>query len=490
MVSANEIAPMSPAARKHYIHLVIGLAIMFFFRYLPLDLHGVTPIGMKIIGIFIGTLYLWITSDILWGSLISAFMLAISGYAPMNAVLNSYLGNPVFAQLFFLMIIIGCMVDNKITLYIGRFFLTRKISNGRPWVFTTIVLTGVLLMSAFIIAFAPIFLMWPVLYGIFDDVGFKKGDRYTKIILALVVVVAIIGFPIPPFMNNGLALLTNYRNMTDNPDLVNDAGYLALGLILGFVMLVACVLFSKYVLRPDVTPLKTFTVEMLNKNPLPPMNKTQKITGIVFVLLIAGMLVPSILPGFPDMAFLKANSTGLALGATAILVGIRVKDEPVLNMGKVMGSLSWNTLFLCANAILIGGVLVHPSTGITGYLDYVLVPLFSGMGMVEFSFYLLLAAVVLTNLCNSLVIGIVLQPVVHTYCSSTGADAGPVIALTTIFVLGSAAVTPAASPFAAILHGNRDWFTRKDVYKLTSVYVLIELIIVLVIGLPLAKLLV
>ena len=30
----------------------------------------------------------------------------------------------------------GALVTNKITMYIGRFFLTRKITNGRPWMFT------------------------------------------------------------------------------------------------------------------------------------------------------------------------------------------------------------------------------------------------------------------------------------------------------------------------------------------------------------------
>lgn len=491
MSTSNVANPstLPKTSKKHIIHSIIGLMIMILFRSLPLDLYGVTPVGMELIGIFIGTLYMWTTADILWGSLLSAFMIAISSYAPMNAVLNAYLGNPVFAQLFFLMIIIGCLVENKITLYIGRFFLTRKMSNGRPWIFSIVILTGVLLMSAFIIAFAPIFLMWPVLYGIFDEVGFKKGDAYPKIMLTLVVVVAIIGFPIPPFMNNGLALLSNYRNMASDPTLVNDAGYLATGLILGFIMMLACIGFSKFVLKPDISPLKNFNVEMLDKNPLPPMSVSQKITGITFVVLIVSMLVPSIFPTLPGMAFLKENSTGLALGATAILVGIRIHDQPVLNITKVMGSLNWNTLFLCATAILLGSVLTHESTGIVEFLNHTLTPLFGNMSPASFTILILLTAVVLTNLCNSLVIGMILQPVIHTYCSSTGTNASPIVSIMIIFVLGSAAITPAASPFAAILHGNKEWLSQKEVYKYTVSYVIIETIIVILIGIPLANLL-
>ena len=37
------------------IHSIVGVAIMFLFRYLPISLPEVTPVGMEIIGIFIGT---------------------------------------------------------------------------------------------------------------------------------------------------------------------------------------------------------------------------------------------------------------------------------------------------------------------------------------------------------------------------------------------------------------------------------------------------
>jgi len=489
MMGTN-VKSIEKTPKSHIIHSVIGIGIMLLFRYLPISLPEVTPVGMEVIGIFIGTLYMWTVSDILWGSLISAFFIAISNYAPMNQVLNEYFGSPVFVQLFFLMIVIQCLVEKKITAYIGRFFLTRKMNSGRPWVFTTVLLSGVLLMSAFIIAFAPIFLMWPVLYGIFEDVGFTKKDKYPKILLILVVVTAIIGFPIPPFMNNGLALLSSYRNIAGDPTLINDAAYFAFGLIIGFIMLFVLVLFTKFIIRPDVTKLKAFDVKSLKKSPLPPMDLSQKITAVTFVILIAGMLIPSIIPNVPGMAFLKANSTGLALGATAILVGIRIHDKPVLNMKSIMSGLNWNTLLLCATAILIGGVLTSDATGVKAFLNYILVPLFQNMNVIAFTIFILLVAVVLTNICNSLVIGMILLPVIYTYCTAAGVNAAPIVTCVIIFVLGSACTTPAASPFAAIMHGNKEWLTQKEIYKYTLCYVVLETIIMLAIGIPLANMIV
>lgn len=51
---------MAQTKKKDFysIHLVIGIGIMLLFRYLPFQLPCITPIGMEILGIFIGTLYL------------------------------------------------------------------------------------------------------------------------------------------------------------------------------------------------------------------------------------------------------------------------------------------------------------------------------------------------------------------------------------------------------------------------------------------------
>lgn len=54
------------------IHAIIGMAIMFLFPLLPISLPEVTPLGMKIIGIFLGTLYLWTTGSNLCGPALPA----------------------------------------------------------------------------------------------------------------------------------------------------------------------------------------------------------------------------------------------------------------------------------------------------------------------------------------------------------------------------------------------------------------------------------
>ena len=478
------------------IHSIIGVAIMLLFRYLPISLPQVTPIGMEIIGIFIGTLYLWTTVDPVWSSLLSIFMVGASHFAPMNQVLQTAFGNPVVIQMLFIMIVMNALVYNKLTVYIGRFFLTLKINNGRPWVFTTMLMIGAMLMAAFVGPFAPIFLFWPVLYDIFHEIGIKKGEKYASIMIILIAVATLIGFPVPPYSGNGLALLGNYASVTENMGnqiIINNAAYLVLALIYGFIAIGAIVLFCKFVLRPDVSKLKNLDVDMLKRNPLPPLNGNQKFLAYSFVAYICIMLLPSVFPKLAIMQFLNQNTYGIALGYSALLccVSLDTKNhEPVMPFGKTMASFAWGTFFLCTTAILLGSVLTTESTGISAFLNFILGPVFTNMSLVTFCIALLVITLFLTNLCNSLVVGMLLQPVIATFCMANGINSAPIIALLIIFVLASAAVTPAASPFAAMIHGNKEWLKSGEIYKYTLMFVAIELILAIVVGIPVANILI
>lgn len=482
-----------------YIHFAIGLLIMLIFRFIPVGvLPNVTEPGLQIMGIFIGTIYLWSTSDPSVASITAIVMIGLSDFTTAGGALVGCFGNATVIQMLFLMIFMGGLTNRRLTVYIGRWILTRKVIEGKPWVFTTAILLGSYCMSVFIGCFAPIFLFWPVLYGIFEDVGFKKTDKYPKLIIIGVVLGALIGFPVPPYMSNGLALLGNYRgllpnfgNLSEMPGvMIADGTYFIACFIMGLLLIVSVVLVMRFVFRPDVEPLKDVTIEMLEKNPLPPMNKAQKIYGVSLVVFIFCMLVPSLLPTVPVLSFLYQNSLLVPVALTVILCLLRGEDGPVLDMQSVMGKdFAWPTFWLCTAAIYLGGVLTNEATGITPFLNTVLSPIFTGMSGAVFTVVLLLVTVVLTNICNSLVIGMIMQPVVLTYCVSAGVNPAPIITLLIFTVLLSAACTPAASPFAAMLFGNKDYLTSGDVYKYATTFVLIELVIILVIGIPFINLL-
>ncbi len=476
-----------------YLHLAIGVGIMLLFRFLPFQLPHITPIGMKILGIFIGTLYLWTTSDAITSSILAIFMVGISGSSDMNSVLTSTFGNPILVQVMFLLLVINTLIENRLTEYCGRFFLTRKICLGRPWMLVFFIMIGCVLMGAFMGGFTPIFLFGPILYDIFETVGMKKFEKFPTIMLILVTIATLLGFPIPPFMGNGLALLSNYTTVTSNimgaPVEINNAGYLATGLIHAFVCVAVLVLFAKFVLRPDVSKLKNLTMDDLNKNPLPPMNLRQKLVAGFFVAFVTLLLIPSIAPNWGVARIIKANTYGIAAFVVFLLCTIKISGKPLMVFSESMKRFSWSTYFLIASAILLGSTLTNESTGVSAFLNSVLMPLFKNVPVSAFAVIIMLLTVVLTNLCNSFVIGLLLQPVIATFCLASGINSAPVVSMMILFVLSSAAITPAASPFAAMLFGNKEWLKSGDIYKYTLIFIAIELIVVMFISLPVANML-
>ena len=122
---------------KQYIYALIGIALMFCGWFLPTR-EPITEVGMQIIGIFTGLVWLWSTCGMMWPSFLGIAALAISDYGTMNSVLAASIGNYNVITCILMMAIFGIVEQYGVNDYIIRWILTRKIINGRPWLFTFI----------------------------------------------------------------------------------------------------------------------------------------------------------------------------------------------------------------------------------------------------------------------------------------------------------------------------------------------------------------
>ena len=68
---------------KFYIHVAITLLLMFGFGYLP-PLAPITPVGMKMLGIFIGLIYAWTTTSLLWPTFVGMLAVVSTGIYTMT----------------------------------------------------------------------------------------------------------------------------------------------------------------------------------------------------------------------------------------------------------------------------------------------------------------------------------------------------------------------------------------------------------------------
>lgn len=138
---ANEKGKIAGMSWTYYLHLVIGLGFMFLFPMLD-PIEPITEVGMKVLGAFVGMVYLWSTVNSVWPSLLGLMLVAFSGYAGGDAGYNDL--KTVFMNAFgaetALLVMLGMFLFGLLdhvgcTQYICRFFMERKSLEGRPYLF-------------------------------------------------------------------------------------------------------------------------------------------------------------------------------------------------------------------------------------------------------------------------------------------------------------------------------------------------------------------
>lgn len=475
---------------KQLIQTLIGVGLMLLFQYVPISETFITPLGRQVIGVFLGTIFLWSTGSMIWPSILAVVMLGFYNYMPMGEIVSAWMGNSTLVMIFFLLVLVGTFTHHKGTQYVARFFLRLKIVERRPWVFTFIMLLGVYIMATFVNPWAGVFLFLPIVHNVMDELGFAKTDKYSKLMTIAVVMSALLGFPSAYFNGTILALTSNYSKITEGTHNMPGGPYMATALILGLLSIIAITLVMRFILRPNVEPLRQVTTEMLDKNPLPPMTTVQKIASLGIVIFILSMLLPVVFPGLPGMTFLEKNISGMAMTIVAILGAVTIAGKPVMNLPEIMGkNFSWPTYLMIGTSQLIGSALTNKAVGFTALLQNFLTPIFTGMSVTTFTIAILLVSILITNFMNSVVYVLIIQPIIMTYSKVAAIDPLPILMLVIFASLATAAITPPASPYAATIFGQKDHVSPPDIYKYASVFVLAESLIILLVGIPLSNLL-
>ena len=279
------------------IHTVIGIGLMFLGHVLPCPslvvpvndalvaagfpvadgsaVITITRMGMVNAMIFLGVVYLWTFVDTLWPCFLGVLMLAFSGFTPAPRVLSSFLGNPMVVMIFFTLCFATALIKSNVSSWLAQWILRRDFIIGRPWTFT-----AVILVTSYFLAFfeqtAICFLIWPVLYRIFDQVGFKRGDRYVSVMLVFIIIMALLSFASDPFKTGAFALLGNIWSLASagnsgmNVPAMPAASYFCFALVVSLTSIACLLLAMRFLFRVDVSPLMKLDPEVLRREPLPP----------------------------------------------------------------------------------------------------------------------------------------------------------------------------------------------------------------------------
>ena len=146
---------------KELVCTIIAFAIIALFFFLDPP-SGLSADGMKVLGIFIGILFLWITIGIGWPSLLCLLALALVPSLGMSTVLTSSFGNQTFAFLLFTFMFTYAFSQTGYVKKIALGFVTSKYARKSPWRFALMFFAAVIIIGCFMSPTVLYFVILPI----------------------------------------------------------------------------------------------------------------------------------------------------------------------------------------------------------------------------------------------------------------------------------------------------------------------------------------
>ena len=484
MLQAKARGPM------FYFHVLLGGFLMFFFGRIFAPVYPLTEVGMQVLGVFVGVIWLWCFVGFLWPSLLALAAFGLTDFASFGQVLTSSFGSSVPVLLLFSMVLFGSPQHVGATKYITRFFLTRKVFNNRPIVFAFVFIFATYALSVAVNVTPALILMWTVLYGVLKELDYKKGDKFASLMLVGTFLGAISGQASLPFSGSTLAILGVFETAAEMAMPIPQ--YMLLGFIFSVVVFVLYCLFMKLILKKEeLEKVANVNTEMFERDPLPPMSALQKANFGSMLLFVFLMLLPSVLPDDFIVTVILNTLTpaGVAILLTGLMCVIHVKGQPVLDFKAVAANgINWDIFVMVAAAVAIAGALTNADTGVVSMMIRIFEPVLGGHSPFVFFAVMLVIGVFLTSFASAMILGIAFMPVLVAFGIESGANL-PALAATTILLLHYSIILPSASVFAAMLWSNDEWITGKEVFKYGSFIVIAATVAAIVIIMPISLIL-
>jgi sodium-dependent dicarboxylate transporter 2/3/5 len=151
---------MKEKGAKDTIFLVLSLALIIGSRFMP-PVGGLSSEAWGVLGVFFGSLLMWITISIDWPSMITLLALGFLPTFGFGKTFNGAFGNSTVAFLLFTFALVYPLSKTNFVRRCTVGFITNKIARKGPWYFVCFLFAAVTFMGLFIspsvlfVAFMP-----------------------------------------------------------------------------------------------------------------------------------------------------------------------------------------------------------------------------------------------------------------------------------------------------------------------------------------------
>lgn len=472
----------SPA---YIINSIIAIAIMIGFKYLVPAVDPLTPLGVEILGIFLGMLYGWlVVNDVVWPSVAGLVLLGLSDYTTVTKAFASGFGNNTVLLMLFFFLFTNIINSAGIISYLAQWIASRKFAYGKPWMLSFLLMIAAIVSFFMVSATAACLVMIPLIKSISLLYGFKPGDKWPMLMMGGLVYVGSTSYLLLPYKSLPLIVFASYESTTG--DTIAYGPYMLVIFISTIVALAMFLLACKFIFKPDVSKITNCTISFDEREKL---TGYQKFVMGYFVVVLLLLIIPNILPSSLLLVSLLKNIGNTGILAIAVVFYVACQFKEGINLNQLFGrNVAWTIIFLLAAAMALSGAFTAEETGISQWMSAVVTPIVQGKSPFIFIVLVCIISCILTNLANNQAVCAIFTPIILSIGMAFGASL-PTLVACMMAACNVGMITPPASATGALLHGDKEWVPGKSAYTYGLVYSVFNLINAIFIIYPLGCLL-
>ena len=476
---------------SYLINSIICIALMVLFRFIP-PISQITPYGMEILGIFLGSIWGWCTVGFIWPSLLGLVLLGLSDYGTIAAVFGEGFGNDTVLMLMMTFIFFAFVNKSGLMNFVANRFIGLQINVGHPWRLTFFFFFIASFVGGVTNNIATALLLWYIFYNICFATGMKKGDKYVSFVICGVMffaTFAIVMFPFLPFSLVGMQFMSSTVDFSNSSML----GWMITGPIIMLILIAIYMVIGRFIFKVDISKIDDYVKnDNFAELRAVKMNHNQKV-GLVYLLLFIMIIVlPTFLPKTSALSGILSNLSvigGCALCLTGICFLQDENGQPKNKFAELANGVSWDVILLMVATVPICSAIEQGETGIMASLMTVLMPIFNSVGAFGFIALVVITLGITTQFTHNFIILIVFGPTLAQFAVGYGIPP-TVFCCVFMFMIMSAFATPGASANSAMVFGNSEWVEAKHALQLGWMLCLAALAVYILVAYPLNMLIV
>ncbi len=471
--------------KTKYIHFTIMVALTFLIAFAP-PISGITPQGMKTLGVFVAVLYGWIAFDLIIPSVYGFAALSLLGLMPTTKALAAGLGNVNLVVTIVALVFAGALSAVGVTKVVANWLLCKKILRKSPWLLVIGILFISYISGMLAIHMAMIFLLWGVIFQIAEKNNIPRGDKLITFMVLMIVVTGFNGIFAVPFRASAIIFSSYFvEAMGTTFPLIP---FIIICVATTGTLTIVMTLVGKFIFRLDAAKF-VLPDEIVEEIKNEEITKEAKAGFVVMIVYTLALVMPALWPTMPGAATL--NSLGVAgvscLGLIVLAV-ISFQGKSLIEMGQAWSKyMDWQIVLLLAITYPLADAMRASETGIMSTIMQAVVPIVSDMGVVTFMVVSIVALGILTQFTHNIVLAAMFTPFLCPLCEQIGGN--PYVMWFLMYIILNASyATPAASMQSALVHGH-SMINKKYAYIFGTTISVVTLIILFCITLPLGNML-